>query len=511
MTAIRLSIRHLDKAFNAPVLRDVALDIREGEIHAIVGENGAGKSTLVNILTGLVTRDGGEILLDGEAYDPDSASAAFAAGVSFCAQELSVIETLTVAENISLRRLPTQGIAVDRSGLDERATSLLAKVGLRDILPGSPAGGLSLAERQLVEIAKAVSAESRLLILDEPTAALTKDQADRVHGIVRELAGHGVAVIYISHRLGDVLDIADRVTVIRDGSVVATADAANLSIADLVSSMSGAATETLARSMAEHTRGDLSLVARNLSTADLPHAIDLDCHYGEVLGIAGLAGSGKSELLHAVFGLTPALGGQVIRDPDGQPLVIIHAGLAARNGIGFLGEDRRTMGIFPGLSALTNIMLPDLSRSWFTSLDKTSELHAGEQLRGQLAIRVDNLDQEIQQLSGGNQQKALIARWLNCNADILLLDEPTRGVDIATKNAIYELFRQLRTDGRSLLIASSEIDELLAVCDRIVVMSDRRLVAEFTSADWSEDKILAAAFSQYVDSAHRDRPAASPA
>ena len=497
MTDVRLSIRNLDKAFNAPVLKGVNLDIGRGEVHGLVGENGAGKSTMVNILTGLLQRDAGDILLDGVAHRPASVNDSFTSGVSFAAQELSLIDTLTVAENISLRHLPNRRTVINRPSLDETARRLLDKVGLRDLPSDRPVQLLSLAERQLVEIAKAIGAKCRLLILDEPTAALTADQTRQIHEVIARMAADGTSVIYISHRLHDVIDIADSVTVLRDGVVVSTTRSDETTVDDLVSHMTGASI-TRRNGGGENVGTMLpALSSKRLSTADLPGPIDLSCSTGEILGVAGLAGAGKSELLQALFGLAPLTGGERHRVQGEQTVRIGNARQAVRSGIGFLGEDRQSMGIFPGQSVLTNMMLPDIARSNAGTLNATAEEKAGESLRDRLAIRCHNLGQEIRELSGGNQQKVLIARWLNCEADVLLLDEPTRGVDIGTKQAIYELFFRLKADGKAIVISSSELEELMAVCDRIIVMSNRQLVAEFTAEECTEEQILSAAFSGY--------------
>ncbi len=497
MDAARLAIRNLGKTYNVAVLRDVNLALRRGEVHGLVGENGAGKSTLINILAGLVAPDSGDISLDGQGYEPHSAGDAFAAGVSFTAQELSIIETLSVAENIGLRRLPSRGGVIRRSALQDNARRLLDEVGLGDIPLDTPAGELSLGERQLVEIARAIGRDCRILMLDEPTAALTSQQAATVHGLIRSLAAKGSTVIYVSHRLDDVLDVCDRVTVLRDGVIVSTHASSALDTAGLVAEMSGDHVEVVSAESPQCGAGQLALSTSGLRTRQLPHAIDLELRPGEIVGIAGLAGAGKSELLSALFGLDGRTSGQVRRHIDNEVTEIREPGGAVRAGIGYLGEDRRTMGIFPGRSVLDNMMLPDLARHPMRRIDSGAERMDGETLRERLSIQCDSLAQDIRELSGGNQQKVLIARWLECGAEVLLLDEPTRGVDVATKFAIHALFTRLAGDGKSLLIASSELDELMAICDRILVMSNRRMVGAFDRRAWSEQDILAAAFSEY--------------
>lgn len=497
MDTPRLAIRNLGKAYNVPVLRDVSLELHRGEIHGLVGENGAGKSTLINILAGLVELDSGDISLDGQRYAPASVGAAFSAGVSFAAQEPSVIETLSVAENIGLRGLPSRGGVIRRDELADAARRLLDSVGLSSIATSTPAGDLSLGERQLVEIARAICADCRVLMLDEPTAALTSQQAATVHELIRSLAAKGSAVIYVSHRLDDVLDVCDRVTVLRDGVIVSTHASTELDTASLVAEMSGGHVETVSGYSLRGGKRQPALSATGLRSRHLPHAIDLELCPGEVVGIAGLAGAGKSELLSALFGHDRRTSGQVLRHVDNGSGEIRDPGGAVRAGIGYLGEDRRTMGIFPGRSVLDNMMLPDLARHPIRIIDGRAERADGEALRDRLSIQCDSLAQDIRQLSGGNQQKVLIARWLECGAEVLMLDEPTRGVDVATKFAIHALFTKLAGDGKSLLIASSELDELMTICDRILVMSNRRMVGSFDRDEWSERDLLSAAFSAY--------------
>ena len=497
MPGPRLSIRALCKSFNAPVLRGIDLDVAAGEIHAVVGENGAGKSTLVNVLTGLLPSDSGTLSLDGEAYEPTRVRGGFDAGISFAAQELSIIEDLTVAENIALKGLPRRGIAVDRHGLAESTRHLLDRVGLGGTGPSEMAGVLSLANRQLLEFAKAISADCRLLLLDEPTASLNAQQAERVHRIIREIAADGVTVIYISHRLADVLSIADKVTVLRDGEVISTVPTVETSTDRMMAEMTGGVMEGAARDHEAAGNGPLMLEARGITTRSLPHAIDLACHGREIVGIAGLAGAGKSELLQALFGLDSLETGSLVRHGAGNEIPIRSPGESVRSGIGFLAENRQAMGIFPGMSVLDNMMVP-CSMPVLTPVNRSAEAAAGAGFATSLAIRCAGLDQPIEQLSGGNQQKALLARWLRRESDVLLLDEPTRGVDVGTKEAIYRLLLDLRGSGKSIAVSSSENEELMTICDRIIVLSNRRVVAEFHRGDWSEAAILSAAFQAFT-------------
>ncbi|MFT5500126.1 MAG: ribose transport system ATP-binding protein [Woeseiaceae bacterium] len=499
MENARLSIENLHKSFSVPVLKGINLSIAPGEIHAIVGENGAGKSTLVNILAGLLQREAGTVSLDGENYEPDGPADAFLSGVSFAAQELSTIGTLSVAENVALRNLPQKNFTIAREELRKRANRLLQMVGLGEIDPNMRADLLSLADRQLLELAKALSQDCRLLILDEPTAALTAPQAVRLHEIIADLSSTGTSVVYISHRLGDVLDVADTVTVMRDGQVVATGPADALTASELMLQMTGQAPVESAQSIRRLQADSCVLEIKGITSSELPHPVSFDCRAGEIVGIAGLAGSGRSEVLNAVFGLTPLRGGRVSRITGSDQTDISDACQAVKNGMGYLGEDRQAMGLFSGQSVLTNIMLPGRGGARLISLiDRKAEKSMGAELAGKLAIKCESLQQDIHELSGGNQQKALIARWLNSDVDIFLLDEPTRGVDVGTKEAINALLIELRDRSKTILVASSEIDELMKICDRILVLSSRKLVSTFVPGEWSEQAILEAAFSEFT-------------
>lgn len=504
----RLSISNLDKAFAAPVLRGVNLSIARGEVHAIVGENGAGKSTFVNVLAGNLRKDGGDISLDGTVYEPQGPRDAYSAGIACAAQELSSIETLSVAENIALREFPQRMFLVDQGALNAQASRLMQRVGLQNIDPTTRVEALSLADRQLLEFAKAISTDCRLLILDEPTAALAAPQADHLHSIVAELAAAGTSIVYISHRLDDVLAVADNVSVLRDGELVATTSTEQTSVTDLVEKMTGRNQSASMRRSDRVSDARVVLSATDLTTVDLPQAINLSLKSGEIVGLAGLAGAGRSELLSALFGLVPCTGGAVRRIIDGAERAVLNAGQAIRYGIAYLGEDRQSMGLFPGQSVLANMMVPGSADvSPLHRVDRKQENEDGARLVDKLSIRCHNLAQDIRQLSGGNQQKALIARWLHRDSDILLLDEPTRGVDVGTKNAIYDLLISLREKGKTIVMASSEIDELTTVCDRILVLSDRKLVKELQRNDFSEQDILAAAFSEFTASV-QDQPTA---
>ncbi len=504
----RLVIEGLGKSYASPVLTDVNLTVEKGEIHALVGENGAGKTTLVNILTGLVDKDAGHIELDDKHFSPSSPREAFSAGVSVATQELSIIGTMSIAENLSLKALPAARGVLDRDLLIATAEEELELVGLERTDPWTRAEQLSLSGRQLVELAKAMRGDNALLILDEPTAALTAPQAERLHDRMRERASRGTSVIYISHRLNDVLDVADTVSVLRDGRVVLSGAAGSLTVDELVSAMAGRAFQQgSSGSKTAHSAAPV-IRARSLTTDDLPVAIDFEAKAGEIVGLAGLAGAGRSELLHALFGLSQPRSGSVVRIDDGAEFDVRSAKRAVGLGIAMLGEDRRAMGLFEGRSLTTNLMIPGADGSP-ALIDRALETAASEALAESVDIRCESVAQDIAELSGGNQQKALLGRWLHRDADVYLLDEPTRGVDVATKAAIYGLLEDLARAGKCIVVASSENEELLALCDRIIVLSNRRIAAEFNASQCSEEDLLTAAFSGFTgaQSHRRGEPA----
>jgi len=500
MQQVCLAIDGLCKSFSVPVLKNVKLSVLEGEVHAIIGENGAGKSTLVNILAGLLEKDSGEITINGIDYQPSGPKDGFAAGISCASQELSIIGTLSVAENIALRNLPHVKSIILKNKVDQQALKLLRLVGLEQIAPETLASELSLAERQLLELSKALASDCSLLILDEPTAALTGPQADRLHEIIADISATGTAVIYISHRLEDVRRVSDTVSILRDGQVVVSVPTHSLTVTDMIEHMMGRSSQEGLSAPADVREKIPVLKVESLCSKELPHPISFNCHAGEIIGIAGLAGSGRSELLQTLFGLLPSTSGRVNCCLADSEVTIRSARQAVKLGIGFLTEDRKLTGIYPGQSVLANMMLPGISRVASSAgvINRTLEKTRGTRLVHKLAIKCSSINQLIEQLSGGNQQKALIARWMNCESDIFLLDEPSRGVDVGTKDLIYKLLFEIQEQGKTVLLASSEIEELMTVCNRILVLSDRKLVKIFERGDWTEADILSAAFQEYT-------------
>ncbi len=494
-----VEIKNLFKSFSAPVLKGVSLQIASGSIHGLVGENGAGKSTLINILAGFLPRDKGELFVDGEPYNPRSVKNSLAAGFSLAAQELSLIEHLSIAENIHLKNLPGKYGVLSRKKIARCADDLLKLVGLMDVTADVKVAKLSLAQKQLVELAKALATASKILILDEPTAALTGPQADYLHKIIRDLAAEGMSVLYVSHRLQDVLNVCDSVSVLRSGEIQFTKKSSELTTQILIEAMSGQ-THVEYKNDQSRKLDEVRLMVSNLTTRDLPNAINFSCHRGEILGIAGLAGAGRSELLAAIYGLVPHLSGSVMLLKGEKKILITSAKSAVENGLGLVAEDRKTQGIFADKSIAMNVTVAGLSliaNSW-GKLNNKTENKCAEDLIEFLQVKCKGPQQAINRLSGGNQQKLIIGRWMHCGAQILLLDEPTRGIDAGSKQAIHNHLRNLRDNGASIIAVSSEIEELTSLCDRILVLSERKHVATFSCESWSHDAILKASFSEHT-------------
>ncbi|BCS35789.1 sugar ABC transporter ATP-binding protein [Luteitalea sp. TBR-22] len=497
-----LTIRGLSKAYAAPVLVDADLEVRAGEVHALMGANGAGKSTLVRIVCGLTPADAGTMTLAGVPYAPSSRRAADTAGVQVVLQELNLVASLSVAENLFLARLPHRFGIIDRAALRTHAVRALNAVGLGDLDPLTPVHRLGIGQQQLVEIAAALTRECRVLVLDEPTAALSAAEVERLFGHIRRLREQGLGILYITHRTDEIRRIADRVTVLRDGRVVDTRAAASFDHDVLLGLTVGPATArsltealpTGAPSTCDASRG-IALRVHGLSRGHVVRDVSFEVGIGEIVGLSGLVGAGRTETLRLIFGADLPDAGHVCLG-DGPPLHLRSPADAVRAGIGLLPEDRRTQALLLTQPVRANITLASMARvsRGRTWIDASRETQAASALATRLDVRRSGLEQVAGTLSGGNQQKTVLARWLLRDCAVLLVDEPTRGIDVGAKHAIHRQLRELAARGTALVVVSSELEELMALCDRIVVLSAGRVTGRFARADWSEDVLMQAAF-----------------
>ncbi len=476
-------------------LDEVDLELIPGEVHALVGENGAGKSTLVKILSGQLQPSAGALYLAGQPVAFHSPLQAQAVGVSVINQEFNLAPQQSVAENIFLGREPTRAWGlIDWPQMNARSAEVLRGLGL-DVSPTQRVEFLSVADQQLVEIAKALAADFRVVIMDEPTAALNAAEVERLFEIIHNLRSRGVAILYVSHRLNEIFRMADRVTVLRDGKHVGTRPIAGMHERDVITMMLG---RPLPEYAADHEAPPATqtpaLTVRALEAHGAFSDISFELHYGEVVGCAGLIGSGRSALVRALFGLRRTSGGALLI--DGKPADLSSPGAAIAQGLFMLPEDRKVEGIYPDLSVLENVFTADRRSEDLPSrtiIDRQSEARVYADMRDALAIRAQTPSQLITTLSGGNQQKALMARALVSEARILLLAEPTRGVDVGTRLEIHELVRRLAGKGKAVFVSSSDVPELVAVSDRCLVLSEGKIKAMLPRERISEESIVAAA------------------
>ncbi|HWK65117.1 MAG TPA: sugar ABC transporter ATP-binding protein [Rhizobiaceae bacterium] len=500
---VLLSVEALTKHFaGVTALSDVSLDVRRGEILGLLGENGAGKSTLLKILSGVLPPSSGHIVFDGEPFSPADPNDARQRGIVTIYQELSLIPTLTVAENIFIGRAPVGPFGlVNWRRMERESRAIIARVGL-SIDPKTPVSALSVAEQQLVEIARALSLRSRLIIMDEPTSALTETEVQKLLSIMDRLRRDGVAIMFVTHRLEEASAICDRMTVLRDGKLAGhlIRDGRPISIPRVIERMVGrAASELYSRPSERNNAGDVRLSVRGLRTVrdpEAPHAIvlegvDLDLRAGEILGIAGLVGSGRTELARAIFGADRIAAGTI--SLDGVPIAPASPADAIDLGIGLVPEDRKQQAIFAALGILTNFSIAALG-SYSNRLGFMTERRERQALasyKKMLAIRMSSPEQAIEGLSGGNQQKVILARWLARDPKVLIVDEPTRGVDIGAKAEVHQILVQLAARGIAIMMISSELPEVLAVSDRIVTMRRGRVTGEMPAIEANEEKLMA--------------------
>ncbi len=477
------------------------LEVRPGEVIGLVGENGAGKSTLMKILGGVTTPDSGSIEVDGVPYAALTVGGSLRAGIAFVHQELNLFENLDVAANVFIGREPRRfGVLnlVDTAKQRDAVQPLLDQLGA-NFSPETPVNKLSLAQQQLVEIAKALSQDARLVILDEPTSSLPIAETEKLLAVIERMRARGIAVIFVSHRLGEIERACDRVVVLRDGRLVGKLAKDEISHDRLVKLMIGRELKVV-YTPPQGERGSVALAARGVRTAAYPgHPVDLELHRGEILGLAGLVGSGRTELARAMFGIDPIYGGSLVS--DGQPIRLAGANDAVQHGIFLVPEDRKGTGILLDLSVAENISLPNLSAySVATLVSSERENGQAEQSRSQLAIKVPTVATRTGSLSGGNQQKVVLAKWLAMAPRVIIFDEPTRGIDIGAKSEIYRLMRSLADSGVAVLMISSDMEEVIGVSDRIAVMHEGGISGMLERDQFSEENVLLLAVGKPVGS-----------
>ena len=477
-------------------LQDAGLAVEAGRIHAVLGENGAGKSTLIKVMAGVVAPDEGRMLLDGEPVSFKSPAAANAAGIACIFQELSLIPDLTVADNIAISNPPRRFGLIDRAEQRRMAEQALARAGADNIHPLALVKDLSLSRRQMVEIAKALARRPRILILDEATSALTAADVSKIYGVLKRLRAEGLALVYISHRIHEITELADECTVFCNGRSVASYAAGTKTDNEVVEMMIGREYNAVFPPRTAHPASDAKpvLEVRNLCWTDRLNDISLSVHAGEVIGLGGLDGQGQRELLLALFGVLRGTAGEVLI--DGRPITIAGPDFAKRKGIGMalIPEDRKTEGLILPMSVRENLSFAALGRlSRWGVVNASAEREAVERIVRLLAIRTDGTDVPAGSLSGGNQQKLVIGKWLMLAPRILLLNDPTRGIDVGTKQEMYQLLRQLADEGAAILFYSTDYDELVGCCDRVLVMCDGAIGRELVGGEITERALVSSA------------------
>lgn len=493
---ILLKIIDVSKKFpGVQALDKINLKVRCGEVHAIVGENGAGKSTLMNILSGVIGRDQGEIEFKGQkfAFLPDPRYSQ-QMGISTVHQELALASNLSIMDNVFLWDIPqTRAGIVDNKTLCRRTKELLNSLGI-NLNPETLVRKLSVSERQIVEIARALSMNASLIIMDEPNSALSPSETKFLFDIIQKLRSRGVTILFISHRLDEIFEIADRITVLRDGKLIDTKNKEETTVENVVSMMVGRELkkELYKRTIAKGRDIDDChpvLQVRNLSNGKRFKNISFDLYRHEILGVAGLVGAGRTEMAEALFGIYPPDQGEVLI--NGNRIEIHNPSDAVQNGMGFVPEDRKLAGLFLKMSVADNINMTSLKKvSHLGMINSSKEQTQAQTMVKEMDIRLHSTRQQINSLSGGNQQKAIIARWLTVNPSILILDEPTRGIDVGAKAQIYELINRLAEKGMAIILISSELEEILALSDRIMVMRRGRISAEFNRLEANSDNIM---------------------
>lgn len=483
-----LKVNSLSKSFfGVKALDNIHFDLKRGEVHALMGENGAGKSTFMKILIGLLKADAGSISFNSEQIENMDVHSIMQKGISMIHQEILMVPDLSVAQNIFLGREIKRAYLLDEQAINQQAENLLLSMGL-NINVRTKAKNLSIAELQLIEIAKAVSNNARVIIMDEPSSALSEKEVEILFNTIKDLKSKGVAIIYISHKMEEIYQIADRITVLRDGKYITTKHSAELDKSSLISLMVGRELEELF-SASSTAQQEVILKVKNLNTKGKFSDINFEVYAGEVLGIAGLMGAGRTEIARAIFGLDSFESGEIML--KGKKLKIRSPKDAIREGIGYVSEDRKALGFIPELSVKQNISLSSIlnySKAWF--INEKKEEKASSKIAHQLNIKASGLNQKVMNLSGGNQQKVVIARVLMASPSLIILDEPTRGIDIGAKHEIYNLIRQLTESGLAVIMISSELPEILGMSNRVLVLSKGKQKTILTQKEASQEKIM---------------------
>jgi ribose transport system ATP-binding protein len=471
-------------------LKDVHLEVYPGEVLVLVGENGAGKSTLMKILSGIYAKDSGSITFEGQEVELTSPHQAQHLGVTIIHQEMNLMADLTVAQNIYIGREPKNGLFLSEKKLNQQAAELLDRLGI-DLDPRQEVRELTVAKQQMVEIAKALSFNAKVLIMDEPTSALTDNEVETLFALIAQLKERGTGIVYISHRMDELRRLADRVTVLRDGAYIGSLAKTEISIPRIIEMMVGRKIDEGARPTAREHLGDpIVLDVRGLSTRSLLKDVTFQLHKGEILGFAGLMGAGRTETARALIGADPRDGGAItVHDREAR---ITQPADAVKLGIGYLSEDRKLLGLMLEQDVTFNTVLASLGR-YANAIGWMSDGRAKDKTKhyvGTLRVKTPSISQVVKLLSGGNQQKVVIARWLLRDCDVLIFDEPTRGIDIGAKEEIYRLMQQLAADGKSIIVISSELPEILRVANRIVVMAGGRIMGTLRNEEASQEKIM---------------------
>ncbi len=485
-------IRNLNKSFpGVHALKDVNFDLYPGEVHTLVGENGAGKSTLMKVLSGVYQKDSGEVLVNGKAVDLHNPRAAQKLGISIIHQELNLMNHLTAAQNIFIGREPRSGLGLflDEKSLNAKTRELFGILKM-DLDPRIKVSELTIAKQQMVEIVKALSHDAKVLIMDEPTAALNEREIEELFDTIRHLRSKGVGIIYISHRMDELFKISDRITVMRDGQWVSTMKIGETNLDNVISLMVGRKIDGNHPALGIKCNQPVVLRVKALCRGKVLKDVSFEARRGEILGFAGLMGAGRTEMARAVFGADPVESGEIY--VNGKKAYIHHPSHAVRLGIGYLSEDRKRFGIAIGMDVETNAVMATMKR--FTGpagfmKDRQIREVASDSVQ-KLAIKTPSLQQKLKFLSGGNQQKVVVAKWLIRNCDILIFDEPTRGIDVGAKQEIYRLLNELAESGKTIIMISSELPEILRMSHRIVVMCEGRVTGELLAADATQEGIM---------------------